>query len=413
MTRPKRTRGKVLEELQAVSDEKIILQAAVDRHRLQQLQRELDGSQIERATKKAKKSNGKAMKLKYFKYLADNNIVDISNSSADLHMQGFNNATKTRMSNPVLLSDEFDRNIEKIVKGFKKIKSIPNLKLTLNICEMHKARGEDEKVVHRIYLHILRLHAEKPWVFSGENLSRYSEFDLQIKFWGYVFETYLGRRKEVVLQWGDTMSNTCKKISLRFKLDLRLLILKDNDMIADGGTGEFARKVTKAKLYADTLKSVVTTKCHLNGFLMSTPYLSEKEVPNVKFPVIQIMGLQGRLSALRIKKKKVYVLESICSFRFPNTLPQIKSGDIEQLVNALTITENMIIELERLYNDGQSSNDENAMTRVLNELPRRKKLKLENWVTDVVWDKADEEDEGGEDAEDENDEDTDDESQKS
>lgn len=36
-------------------------------------------------------------------------------------MQGFNNATKTRMSNPVLLSDEFDRNIEKIVKGFKKV----------------------------------------------------------------------------------------------------------------------------------------------------------------------------------------------------------------------------------------------------------------------------------------------------
>ncbi|KAG1037211.1 hypothetical protein G6F43_012908 [Rhizopus delemar] len=68
----------------------------------------------------------------------------------------------------------------------------------------------------------------------------------------------------------------------------------------------------------------------------------------------------------------------------------------------------MIIELERLYNDGQSSNDENAMTRVLNELPRKKKLKLENWVTDVVWDKADEED-----AEDENDEDTDDESQES
>lgn len=73
----------------------------------------------------------------------------------------------------------------------------------------------------------------------------------------------------------------------------------------------------------------------------------------------------------------------------------------------------MVIELERLYNDGQSSNDENAMTRVLNELPRRKKLKLENWVTDVVWDKADEEGEGGEDAEDKNDEDTDDESQES
>jgi hypothetical protein len=71
----------------------------------------------------------------------------------------------------------------------------------------------------------------------------------------------------------------------------------------------------------------------------------------------------------------------------------------------------MIIELERLYNDGQSSNDENAMTRVLNELnelPRKKKLKLKNWVIDVVWDEADEADEDGKYAEDENDENTDD-----
>lgn len=65
---------------------------------------------------------------------------------------------------------------------------------------MHKPRGSHEKATHWMYLHMqvkpvyrlqdsfariisfgLRLDAEKPWVFSFENLARYSEFDLQAK----------------------------------------------------------------------------------------------------------------------------------------------------------------------------------------------------------------------------------------
>lgn len=46
----------------------------------------------------------------------------------------------------------------------------------------------------------LRIHFEKPWSFLSESLEWYSEFDLQVNFWGYVFEIYLGWNKHVVLK---------------------------------------------------------------------------------------------------------------------------------------------------------------------------------------------------------------------
>lgn len=44
------------------------------------------------------------------------------------------------------------------------------------------------------------------------------------------------------------MSNTCKNMGLRFKLDLRVLILRGDETVVDGATGEVAKKATKAKL---------------------------------------------------------------------------------------------------------------------------------------------------------------------
>lgn len=74
------------------------------------------------------------------------------------------------------------------------------------------------------------------------------------------------------------MSNACKNVGLRFKLDLRVLILREDKTAVDGATGEIARKATKTKLYADRLKSVLATKCHLNTFLKSLRYISEEDI---------------------------------------------------------------------------------------------------------------------------------------
>ncbi|KAI8064014.1 hypothetical protein BDF21DRAFT_125140 [Thamnidium elegans] len=61
---------------------------------------------------------------------------------------------------------------------------------------------------------------------------------------GFVFKTWLGNNQKILLHWGDTMSETCKSMSLRFKLDLKLLMWKEDVAIFDGGTGEMAKKAT-------------------------------------------------------------------------------------------------------------------------------------------------------------------------
>lgn len=136
------------------------------------------------------------------------------------------------------------------------------------------------------------------------------------------------------------MSDTCKKVGRRFKLDLlRLLIFKDDEKISDGATGEVARKATKRKFYNDRLKSVLASKCHLNAFLESLLHISEEDIVNAVFPLVQIMGLEARISSLRLAGKKLYVVEDLYYFNFPRTLGQIKAGDLESLINGLALIE--------------------------------------------------------------------------
>ncbi|KAG0162407.1 hypothetical protein DFQ30_002101, partial [Apophysomyces sp. BC1015] len=345
---------RVLEELSSVTEAKLLLQAAVDRQAIRRLQSEVE--EVE-----------------------------------DSQMDGITKAKIKRLSDKKkgLLADD-NQNIQKISKKFKTIDDSSKLSVVLNSCENYKPSTIFEKVVIRIYLFVLRIHSEKPWSFSSESLNRYSEFDLQVKFWGYVFETYLGRNRHVILNWGDTMSDTCKRVGLRFKLDLRLLVLKEDETVADGVIGEVAKKATKAKFYTDRLKSVVTTKCHLNAFLESLPYISEEEIADVKFPIVQIMGLEAKVSSLRLVEKKVYLMEDLYSFNFPQTLHQIRTGKLEYLVNGLTLIEKMVNDLERKYNDGQNEGG-SSMNRIMNETRRKKKVMMSQWLSEIIWDEEDEE----------------------
>lgn len=100
------------------------------------------------------------------------------------------------------------------------------------------------------------------------------------------------------------MSNTCKNMGLRFKLDLRILILREDETVVDGATRGIARKATKAKIYAEGLKPVLATKYHLNTFLKSLRYISEKGITSVHMPIVQVMGLEAKVSSLRLIGKK-------------------------------------------------------------------------------------------------------------
>ncbi|CAO3672780.1 unnamed protein product [Rhizopus stolonifer] len=92
------------------------------------------------------------------------------------------------------------------------------------------------------------------------------------------------------------------------------------------------------KYYDDKLKSVLATK----------------EILKVKFPIIQLMGSTCHISSLQIIDKGVYVLNDIYYFLYPKTIKQLKSGAIDNLINGLT----MIEELKDVYQNHERSTED-------------------------------------------------------
>ncbi|CEP19629.1 hypothetical protein [Parasitella parasitica] len=166
---------------------------------------------------------------------------------------------------------------------------------------------------------------------------------------------------------------TCRKALGVFKLKLEAIL---RICFANGATGEIARKATKAKLYNDRLKCVLATKCHLNASLKSLSYISEEDITSVRIPIVQVMGLEAKVSSLRLIEKKKYVVEDLKSFRFPQTSEQLKSGELESLINSLTLIE---------------------------ETKKEKKFTMDEWLTEVTWDAKDEESDDEESQEDSDD----------
>lgn len=58
------------------------------------------------------------------------------------------------------------------------------------------------------------------------------------------------------------MTNPCKSKNLKFKLDLHIVVLSDEEVAVDGMTAEMAKTATKRMLYGDKLKSILARKCH-------------------------------------------------------------------------------------------------------------------------------------------------------
>ncbi|PHZ07986.1 uncharacterized protein RHIMIDRAFT_82151 [Rhizopus microsporus ATCC 52813] len=232
----------------------------------------------------------------------------------------------------------------------------------------------------------LDMHVDRPWIFSKQFIEIYSEADYQYKFWSYIFELFLGRRQDVLLRWGDTISGSCKKVGKKFKLDLRLVMIQDDENIVDGCTGEMAKKATEL------------------------PYIRAQDVPLIKMPIIQIAGFNGKLSVISLPKKKEYKLEDIFSFCFPKSLKQIETGSLENLINFLSTVDDMLDNLRKIYHDNSSS-VANDIENILTEVNQKKKLNYNAWITKATFEKEDddEDDEDDEDDDEEDDEEDDDE----
>lgn len=354
-------------------------------------------------------------KSRYFFFLSTNAILDISNDSIGSQMKIFNNEVKKNIMNK-FSSEDFNyesRNNQNILKKIK-TGSISQLKKSLNDVENYHYSGIKEKNIKKIYEYILSMHAERSWIFRKEAIDNYSEADFQIKFWGFIFETFFSDNESIVLHWGDTMTSPCKNSKLLFKLDLRLVVFNQEEVVVDGLNGEVAKKATKKKLYDDKLKSILASKCHLNNFLNSVPFITINDIRKVYFPIIQIMGFNIHIYILKLVNRKMYVVEDVFSFTFPISIINIRS-EIENIINGLSLVESLVSELRRLYETGQTDK-EDQMQRIIDGSNRKKKLKVENWISDVYFDKKydnlienEEEEDEVEISLDDNDEDNDDE----
>ncbi|KAI8058823.1 hypothetical protein BDF21DRAFT_370258, partial [Thamnidium elegans] len=89
----------------------------------------------------------------------------------------------------------------------------------------------------------------------------------------YIYYFFLSDQSINILYRGDIASEPCKKTKLRFKADIRIVVMSDDEDIVDGATAEVEKKVTPKKLLMVKLKSVLGTKCHINYFLGTIPLI--------------------------------------------------------------------------------------------------------------------------------------------
>lgn len=81
------------------------------------------------------------------------------------------------------------------------------------------------------------------------------------------------------------------------------MAMSPDENIVDGATAEAAKKATPKKLFMDKLKTVLGTKCHLNNFLGTIPFIPAKDIKSVVLPVIQIMGFDVQVYTLRLANR--------------------------------------------------------------------------------------------------------------
>ncbi|KAL0093811.1 hypothetical protein F4703DRAFT_1831763, partial [Phycomyces blakesleeanus] len=78
------------------------------------------------------------------------------------------------------------------------------------------------------------------------------------------------------------------------------------------------------KYYKCKLKSTVVTKCHKSGYIGFLGRLSDENVLRIMFSIIPIVVFDAHVSIIQLKSKGVYIVEEVCSFRYPKSFHEIK-----------------------------------------------------------------------------------------
>ncbi|KAI7888555.1 uncharacterized protein EV154DRAFT_553773 [Mucor mucedo] len=204
----------------------------------------------------------------------------------------------------------------------------------------------------------------------------------QIKFWGVIFEAFF-YNDDYMLHWGDTVSKPCKRNNLRFKADLRIVVMSKDEDVVDGRTAEVAKKASPKKLFMDKLKSVLGTKCHVNNFLSSVPFIPAKDIKNVVFPIVQIMGFDVHIYSLQLVNRGLYLLQDLDSFSCPTNYTSLKHG-LAKVINGLSC-------IETMYGTYQMDHEDD-MARILSGTSKNKRTPISSWTTDIIWNDQENED---------------------
>ena len=157
---------------------------------------------------------------------------------------------------------------QEISKSLKTARNVKKMNEVLDKLEASSAPDVEHRAQKNIYRRILEHIIFKNHSLTNSYMNECSELSIIIKIWSYVYEEFFGYDQKLFIQWGDTISPACKISGLDCKLDLRIISTVDGSSF-DVLTGEAAKKTatTSKKYYSDKLKSVLTTKCHLNSFI--------------------------------------------------------------------------------------------------------------------------------------------------
>ncbi|KAG2202559.1 hypothetical protein INT47_012553 [Mucor saturninus] len=201
---------------------------------------------------------------------------------------------------------------------------------------------------------------------------------------------------------------------------------KDEDIV-DGTTAEIAKKATPKKLFMDKLKSALGIKCHVNNFLFSVHFLPAKDIKNVVFPVVQMMGFDAHVYFLQLVNRGLYVSQDLDSFSFTTNYTSLKQG-LRKVINGLAcieeikhwpmVVEKMVkigwmqqdmyllhkcdttfgigiimvrIELKTMYETYQVDNEDD-MSRILSGTSNNKKTPISCRTTALIWNDKDNDD---------------------
>lgn len=83
----------------------------------------------------------------------------------------------------------------------KNVSNTHNIKQAISFYSQLETTTTLEENVKDIYLHILKMHDRKPFVFDQERIILYSEEDYIVKFWAFIFENFFGTDEHLFIHW--------------------------------------------------------------------------------------------------------------------------------------------------------------------------------------------------------------------